>query len=138
MVLQRLFENKLFVNAEKCLFHSASVEFLGFVIKQWQVRAEPSKVQKVTYWLAPESCKQLQCFLGFANFYCRYIQDYSHMAAPLTQLTSTKFPFLWTPEADEAFTLTDSGPRSSRSWDPVRGGGLSHWSWSSAFSVIPD
>lgn len=104
MVLQRLFEKKLFVNAEKCLFHSASVEFLGFFIEQWQVRSDPSKVQKVTYWLAPENYKQLQCFLGFANFYCHYIQDYSHVVSPLTQLTSTKLPFLWTSEADEAYT----------------------------------
>ncbi|XP_030258102.1 uncharacterized protein LOC115572312 [Sparus aurata] len=82
----------------------ASVEFLGFFIEQWQVRSDPSKVQKVTYWLAPENYKQLQCFLGFANFYCHYIQDYSHVVSPLTQLTSTKLPFLWTSEADEAYT----------------------------------
>ncbi len=67
LVLQRLLENKLYVKSEKYEFHSSSVSFLGH--------------------------KQLQRSLGFANFYRRFIREYSKVAAPLTQFTSVKRPF---------------------------------------------
>lgn len=62
-----------------------------------------AKVDAVRTWPVPESRKQLQWFLGFANFYRRFIRDYSSVAAPLTALTSTKVPFRWSSEAEEAF-----------------------------------
>ena len=55
----------------------------------------------VVDWPAPESRKQLQRFLGFANFYRRFIRKYSCVVAPLTWLTSTKLPYLWTPAAEK-------------------------------------
>lgn len=103
-MLQRLLENKLFVKAEKCEFHVKSVSFLGYIIESGQVRTDPEKVQAVAEWPKPTTVKQLQQFLGFANFYCRFIRNYSRVVAPLTQLTSTATPFSWTPEADAAFT----------------------------------
>lgn len=63
----------------------------------------PDKLEAVVGWQQPSTRKQLQQFLGFANFYRRFIRDYSKVAAPLTQLTSTHFPFSWTPVADSAF-----------------------------------
>ena len=99
LVLQRLLENRLYVKAEKCEFHVSSVQFLGFV---WQIRANPAKVQAVTDWPIPTDRKQLQRFLGFANFYRRFIRDYSTVASPLTNLTSVKTPFLWSSSADAA------------------------------------
>ena len=93
MVLRRLWENKLFVKAEKCSFHTDSVSFLGFVVQRGQLQADPEKVRAVSEWPVPTTRKQLQRFLGFANFYRRFIRDYSRVAAPLTQLTSTKVPF---------------------------------------------
>ena len=103
LVLRRLLENKLFVKAEKCDFHVTSVSFLGFIIEQGQVKTDPAKVQAVAEWPKPTTRKQLQRFLGFANFYRRFIRDYSRVAAPLTQLTSPAIPFTWTPEVDIAF-----------------------------------
>ena len=103
LVLQRLLKNKLFVKAEKCDFHATSVKFLGFVIEQGRVKADPEKVKAVAEWPTPETRKQLQRFLGFANFYRRFIKDYSKKAAPLTKLTSTLVPFKWSNEAADAF-----------------------------------
>ncbi len=103
-VLQRLQVNRLFVKAEKCAFHVSTVSFLGYVIAQGQVQMDPSKVSAVSNWPTPVSLKQLQRFLGFANFYRRFIRNYSRIAAPLTALTSTAIPFRWTPEAEQAFT----------------------------------
>lgn len=51
---------------------------------------DPAKVSAVTSWPAPETCKQLQCFLGFANFYCLFIRGYSTLPALLTALISLK------------------------------------------------
>lgn len=68
-VLQRLWENKLFVKGEKCEFHVTSVTFLWYILKSGQVRTDPAKVQAVTNWPQPKSCKQFQRFLGFVNFY---------------------------------------------------------------------
>lgn len=53
--------------------------------------------------MAGSNLQQLQRFLGFANFYRIFIRNYSSVAAPLTKLTSSKTPFLWTPEAEKAF-----------------------------------
>ena len=104
MVIQRLLENRLFIKAEKCVFHSPSVEFLGLIVEDGCIRPDPRKVQAVVDWPQPSTRRQLQGFLGFANFYRRFIQNYSRIAAPLTHLTSTQRPFIWTPSAEAAFS----------------------------------
>uniref|UniRef100_A0A674P365 Gypsy retrotransposon integrase-like protein 1 n=1 Tax=Takifugu rubripes TaxID=31033 RepID=A0A674P365_TAKRU len=103
LVLQRLLENRLFVKAEKCDFHTTSISFLGFVVARGQLSPDPAKVRAVMEWPTPSSRRQLQQFLGSANFYRRFIRDYSKVAAPLTRLTSTLLSFRWTPEAEAAF-----------------------------------
>ena len=103
-VLHRLLENRLFVKAEKCVFHAASVEFLGHILEKGRVRADPKKVRAVEEWERPTDRSQLRRFLGFANFYRRFIRGFSRVAAPLSALTSTLRPFSWSPEADAAFT----------------------------------
>ena len=105
LVLQRLLENQLFVKAEKCEFHVPSTSYLGYIISEGQMSMDPSKVTAVSEWPQPTSRKHLQQFLGFANFYRRFIRDYSRVAAPLTALTSTTTRFKWTPEASTAFDL---------------------------------
>lgn len=102
-VLQRLMENKLFVKKEKCEFHAETVTFLGYIVSDGQLRMDPAKVSAVADWPIPSSRKQLQRFLGFANFYRRFIRNYSQVAAPLTALTSVLRPFLWDTDAQDAF-----------------------------------
>lgn len=68
-MLQRLLENKLFVQVSKCDFHVSSVSFLGFIIEHGQLKPEPDKIRAVVDWLVPISHKQLQRILGFANFF---------------------------------------------------------------------
>ncbi|XDV23164.1 hypothetical protein PO909_027864 [Leuciscus waleckii] len=102
-VLQRLLENGLFVKAEKCEFHAQSVQFLGYVISSEGIRMDPDKVKAVIEWPIPDSRKALQRFLGFANFYRRFIRNFSQLAAPLTALTSSRTTFRWTDAAGSAF-----------------------------------
>lgn len=102
-VLKRLLENHLFVKAEKCSFHTSEVSFLGFVIKAGNIQMDPAKTRAVADWPQPSTRKELQRFLGFANFYRRFIRNYSAVAAPLTALTSPQVPFQWTSVAARAF-----------------------------------
>ena len=99
LVLQRLLENRLFTKAEKCEFHRSTVQFLGFVVARGKLEMDPSKT-----WPRPTNRKELQRYLGFANFYRRFIRGFSSTVRPLTALTSTKVSFLWSPEAELAFT----------------------------------
>lgn len=123
LVLQRLWENRLFVKAEKCKFHVTMVQFLGFIIKQGQLSPDPVKVKAVAEWHTPSLRKQLQHFLGFVNFYHCFIRSYSKMAAPLTRLTSTLQLFMCSEEAERAFShlksLFTSAPILSHP-DPAR------------------
>ncbi len=102
-VLQRLLENQLFVKAEKCEFHAKSVSFLGFIVSAGEIKPDPAKVEAVAKWPVPDTRKALQRFLGFANFYRRFIRNFGQVAAPLTALTSIKVPFTWSAQAQEAF-----------------------------------
>ncbi|KAG1940254.1 retrotransposable element, partial [Pimephales promelas] len=104
-VLQRLLENCLYVKAEKCTFHAPSVTFLGSVISAEGIEMDPAKVQAVVNWPVPKSRVELQRFLGFANFYRRFIRSFSQVAAPLTALTSVKTCFRWSDSAQGAFDL---------------------------------
>ncbi|KAI3377243.1 hypothetical protein L3Q82_008481, partial [Scortum barcoo] len=103
LVLSRLLENKLFVKAEKCEFHASSVAFLGFVVSPNCIKMDPEKVSAVANWPPLTSRKKVQQFLGFANFYRKFIRNFSAVAAPLHALTSPKVTFQWGPEAEGAF-----------------------------------
>ncbi len=105
-VLQRLRKNNLFLKAEKCSFHQSSVKFLGYHIDQEGIKMDEGKVTAIQDWPMPTSIKELQRFLGFANFYRRFIQNYSSIAGPLTDLLKHKPKSLsWTPSATESFNI---------------------------------
>lgn len=72
-------------------------------MQQGKLSPDPAKVSTVAACPTPSTCKQLQCFLGFANFYSRFIHDYSKVVALLTQITLTRKPFQWSEEAEAAF-----------------------------------
>jgi len=86
-VLQRLQEHGLIVNGDKCCFHSDSVEYLGYIIGSGSLRMDSAKVQVVQDWPEPKKVKDVQSFLGFANFYRHFIHGYSEIVLPLTCLT---------------------------------------------------
>lgn len=76
-ILERLIKFGLYAKAEKSEFSSTKTEFLGFIISPEGLNMAPSKVEAVTQWPIPKTVKDLQQFLGFANFYRRFIPGYS-------------------------------------------------------------
>ncbi|KAJ1597382.1 hypothetical protein NDA14_006176 [Ustilago hordei] len=85
-VLTRLRSNRLFAKLSKCEFHTKTVEFLGYIIKPTGIEMDPEKVCTVKEWPMPESIHDIQRFLGFANFYRRFIAHFARIAKPLTAL----------------------------------------------------
>jgi hypothetical protein len=88
---------------EKCEFDKSSVAFLGYVISLDGIFVDKSKVETIQCWATPSLVKDVQRFLGFANFYHRFIKGYSKITTPLTTLTCKDKPFLWNPMAQAAF-----------------------------------
>uniref|UniRef100_A0A8C5PED6 Gypsy retrotransposon integrase-like protein 1 n=1 Tax=Leptobrachium leishanense TaxID=445787 RepID=A0A8C5PED6_9ANUR len=102
-VLLRLLKHHLYAKLEKCLFHTRSIEFLGFIITPGYIQMDPAKVKAVTTWPAPANKKGVQCFIGFCNFYRKFVKNFSAIARPLTNLTKIQTPFRWSEEAQKAF-----------------------------------
>ena len=86
-VLRRLRENGLYAGANKCNFHEDTVEYLGYILSPTGLTMDPVKVQTIQDWPEPRKVKDVQSFLGFANFYRRFIHEYSEIVVPLTRLT---------------------------------------------------
>ncbi|SJL10871.1 uncharacterized protein ARMOST_14266 [Armillaria ostoyae] len=101
-VLQCLRENKLFLKAEKCEFEVLETEYLGVIISEGQVRMDPIKLAGIAEWPTPTKKKELQSFLGFTNFYRKFIRDYSKVVHVLTQLTG-KAEWTWGTAQNQAF-----------------------------------
>jgi len=102
-VLQVLKKNKLFLCLEKCEFYKQWIEYLGLVISENKVSIDLVKVAGVREWPTPENKTDVQAFLGFVNFYWRFIQDFSAKARPLFDLTHSKQVWMWSKRKQMAF-----------------------------------
>ena len=102
-VLTRLRKAGLQVDIEKCEFHVQETAFLGVLLSIDGLRMNPEKVQVVVDWPKPNNLKQVQGFVGFCNFYRRFIKDFSKIVRPLTQLTQKDTPFQWNDACQQAF-----------------------------------
>ena len=102
-VLSRLDKFDLYLKPAKCSFAQQSIDYLGLVISEGQITMDPAKVKGITEWPTPTSVKHVQAFLGFCNFYRRFIHNYSTMARPLFDLTKKETPFLWGAAQESAF-----------------------------------
>jgi len=102
-VLQVLQEHKLFLCPEKCEFCKEQIEYLGLVVSENKVSIDPVKVVGVREWPTPENKTDVQAFLGFVNFYRRFIQDFSAKARPLFDLTCSKQAWTWSGKEQTAF-----------------------------------
>ena len=88
-VLRELRKYGLFANLKKCHFHQEEVCFLGYVVSSQRISMEEERIDAVKAWPEPKSVRDIQVFIGFANFYQRFIQGFSKIATPLTLMLKT-------------------------------------------------
>ena len=94
-VLARLQEHQLAIAPEKCDWQQSKVNFLGYIISAEGIEMDQEKIKTVLEWEPPGTVKEVQSFLGFANFYRRFIEGYSKLTRPLTDLTKKSEKFKW-------------------------------------------
>ena len=116
IVLTRLKEKGLQVDIDKCEFSVTKVKYLGLIVTTEGIKMDPEKIEAILKWETPGSVKDVQAFLGFANFYRRFISRFSQRTRPLTELTKgeqittksgkkrTKYnSFVWSEDCQKAF-----------------------------------
>ena len=104
LVLRRLRDAGLQVDIKKTEFHVTRTKYLGFIISTQGLEVDPEKITAITNWKLPTSVKGVQSFLGFCNFYRRFIRDYGRIATPLHELTHKDALFRLTDACREAFS----------------------------------
>lgn len=102
-VLQRLQDNDLYAKAEKCFFEQSSIDYLDMIISKGHVKMDSKKVSGVLDWPKPTKVKHVQAFLGFVNFYRRFIKDFAKIARPLTKLTKKEKSWTWREKENQVF-----------------------------------
>ncbi len=98
--LDFVFQNKMMqngytLNPKKCEFNKLEIRYLGHIISHGGVKVDPAKVVRVQEWPEPKSVKDIQKFLGLANYFRRFIRGYSVLAAPLSDLLRKGARFQW-------------------------------------------
>ncbi len=102
-VVDRLIQAGLQVDIGKCEFETPSTKYLGLIITTDGIRMDPDKVKTIVEWEAPATVRELQRFLGFANFYRRFIRDFSGICRPLNDMLRKNAPWQWNTKQQEAF-----------------------------------
>ena len=102
-VLTELRNVGLYAKLSKCEFFVSETRFLGLIVGKDGIRMDPEKVRAIQDWKAPLNLKDVQGFLGFANFYRRFVRGYSSIVRPLVELTRKDVKFQWNEECDLAF-----------------------------------
>ena len=96
-VLKCLHKAGLYAKAEKCEFHFKSVEYLGYILSPSSLTMSNNKIKIIQDWPEPKKVKDIQSFLGFTNFYCQFIFNYSDIVIPLTRLIWKNIPWKFDP-----------------------------------------
>ena len=102
-VLTKLCEHRLYAKWSKCYFALDKIEFLGHIISKNGIRTDPGKVDAIVSWPIPSNIIELQRFLGIANYYCRFVEKYVHIAAPLYDLLKNDNVWCWNDPCQIAF-----------------------------------
>ena len=103
LVLGILREKQLYVKLPKCEFWMDEVQFLGHLISAQGITVDLAKVEAMVKWESPKSTTKIRSFVGLAGYYRRFIEGFSKIVAPLTQLTRKDQLFTWTDKCKERF-----------------------------------
>src|SRR5258707_2629423 len=102
-VLHHLCMAGLYANLKKCKFHTDTVEYLRFILSPKGLQMDPTKVSTIQDWPEPQKVQDVQAFLGFTNFYWRFIHDYSETTLPLNHLCKKSTTWHFGMEEAKAF-----------------------------------
>ncbi|KAJ9545162.1 hypothetical protein OSB04_024869 [Centaurea solstitialis] len=102
-ILEMLKRERLYAKFSKCEFWLKEVQFLGHVVTQEGIKVDPAKIEAIKDWESPKSPSEVRSFLGLAGYYRRFIEHFSAIATPLTELTRKDVKFEWTSTCEYAF-----------------------------------
>ena len=102
-VLNTLRRERLYAKASKCEMVQTSIEFLGQQISGDGMTPTEAKLKAVRDWSRPQDLHGIRSFLGFANYYRRFVRNFAEVANPLTDLTKKGMPWQWGPSQKRAF-----------------------------------
>ena len=103
MVLEKLREHQLYAKFSKFEFWLKEVGFLGHVISGEGIAVDPTKVDTVTSLESPMLVGEIRSFLGLAGYYWRFIENFSKIAKPMTELLKKDTKFNWTEDCEASF-----------------------------------
>ena len=109
ILFQVIEEYKLSLRRDKCEFFKTSIVFLGFLIDGEKIKPDPKNIEKLRQFPRPKTKKQVQRFLGLANFNRKFYEKMAEVAKPLATLTSDKTPFKWTDKEETSFQKLKDG-----------------------------
>ena len=113
LVLEKLREHQLYAKFSKCEFWLKEVGFLGHVISGEGIAVDPSKVKDVLDWVPPTTVTQIRSFLGLAGYYRRFIEGFSKIAKPMTELLKKDKKFEWTEYCERTFNKLNTRLRTA-------------------------
>jgi hypothetical protein len=103
LIMEKLREHKLYAKFSKCEFWLSEVAFIGHIVSMEGIVVDPSKVTIVTEWEPPKNVREIRSFLGLAGYYRRFIENFSKIAKPMTELHKKEKKFKWTDECETSF-----------------------------------
>src|SRR4051812_7649258 len=103
LILTKLREHKLYAKYSKCEFWLPKVTYLGHVISKDGIAVTPKRIQAILDWTPPTTVKQVRSFLGLASYFRRFVENFSKIARPLTNLLHKGVKFEWTDKCQESF-----------------------------------
>jgi hypothetical protein len=105
LVLEVLKREKFYVCKAKSSFAQKEIKYLGYIVNERGIRPDPKKVEAVQTWPVPKNVHDAKSFLGLVNYFRKFIEHYSEIAMPLTNLTKKSNPWVWTGRCQDAFEL---------------------------------
>ena len=129
-VLQTLRNAKLYCKPKKCLFATTRLQFLGHIVENGTITADPEKTKAVEDMKPPRNVHDVRSFIGFANYFRKYIKNFSELALPLHKLTHKHATFTWTPAEQYAW----EGMKKALTSTPV----LQLPDWTKSFVIQTD